>query len=133
MKMILVSHSDFAKGALAAAKMIAGVGDNVVALGLTPEDDLDTFSAKIEAEIERMGADEEYIIFSDLYFGSPCNSVVKIMQKYKIHHITGMNLPLIIETSAMLDCGMSADELASSVVNTAREGVIDLNEQLKGN
>lgn len=132
MKMILVSHSEFATGALAATKMIVGENPNVTALGLQPEDDLTSFAAKIEAEIQRLGADEEYIIFSDLYFGSPCNSVVTLMQKYKIHHITGMNLPTIIETMAMLDAGLSLDELANSALNAAREGVVDLNEKLGG-
>ena len=128
MRIILISHGEFSRGALQAASMIIGECDYISAVGLVPEDDLDSMAAKIEAEIEKNHAEkEEILVLSDLFYGSPFNSVIPLMSKYKLRHITGMNLAMIIEAANMIQNGENMEAVTAACMESGKEGVIDVN------
>lgn len=128
MQIILISHGELSRGALQAATMIIGECDNISAAGLAPEDDLESMAAKVEAIIEEKNAgDEEILILSDLFFGSPFNSVVPLMAKYKLRHVAGMNLAMIIEAAGRSESGEDIDTIAAACMETGKEGIIDVN------
>lgn len=132
MHIIVISHGEFSKGAIQAAAMIVGECENISAIGLDPQDDLESMGAKIENEIIRNHAEkEEILILSDLYFGSPFNSVVSLMTKYKISHITGMNLAMIIEAVNMMQNGDEMKAIAAACLESGKDGIIDVNEFLE--
>lgn len=71
-------------GALQAATMIVGEWDGASAVGLMPEDDLDSMAQKVKREITAHGAQEEDIlVLSDIFVGSPFSSVATLMPNYK--------------------------------------------------
>lgn len=131
MRIILISHGGFSKGALQAASMIIGECDYMSAVGLEPEDDLESMAAKIEDEIvKNNAADEEILVLSDLFYGSPFNSVVTLMPNYKIHHITGMNLAMIIEAANMVGTGDAMEDIVAVCLESGKEGVVNVNKFL---
>lgn len=97
MKVIAVSHGPYAQALVDTVQMIAGEQENLAALGLAEEESVDTFRERIEEEIQATEHGQEILMVSDLFYGSPFNAVISLMQKYDLYHLTGINLPLMME------------------------------------
>ena len=95
MKVIVVSHGSYARGLVDTAQMIAGEQD-LEAFGLEPEESVDTLREKIRESIEQTSEGEEVLILTDLFYGSPFNTVISLMSEYDLYHVTGINLPLMM-------------------------------------
>lgn len=133
MKFILVSHGDLAKSMLGSAQMIVGEQEGAVAFGLYPTDDIGGLKDKIKTAIDEM-AGEEIICFTDLFSGSPFNAVVSLMGEYPIRHITGMNLPMILESFMMrMNEQNSKEDICAQLIAQAPETFIDVNNYLEEN
>ncbi|MDH6365401.1 PTS system mannose-specific IIA component [Enterococcus sp. PF1-24] len=131
MKFILVSHGDFAKSMLGSAQMIVGEQNEVQAFGLYPKDDIGELKSKIRTAIEGMGG-EDMICFTDLFSGSPFNAVVSLMGEYPIRHITGMNLPMILEAFMMrMNENNTREDVCDKLISQAPETFIDVNKYLE--
>lgn len=131
MKFILVSHGDLAKSMLGSAQMIVGEQDGAQAFGLYPKDDIGGLKDKIQQAIEELDG-EEIICFTDLFSGSPFNAVVSLMGTYPIRHITGMNLPLVLEAFMMrMNEENTKEDICAKLITQAPETVIDVNVYLE--
>ena len=97
MKVIVVSHGSYARGLVDTAQMIAGEQEDLEAFGLEPEESVDTLREKIRESIEQTSEGEEVLILTDLFYGSPFNTVISLMSEYDLYHVTGINLPLMME------------------------------------
>ena len=78
-------------------RMIAGEQEDLEAFGLEPEESVDTLREKIRESIEQTSEGEEVLILTDLFYGSPFNTVISLMSEYDLYHVTGINLPLMME------------------------------------
>jgi len=133
---IFASHGKFAEGLLDAASMIIGDMDKVCALGLFPGDDIDQFNDIVVNKALEMADEDGIIILSDLFGASPCKASMvcfkpEIADKLKFFCITGMNLPLALETLTSREY-MSLEELADHIVATGKEGIRNLNTEFAG-
>lgn len=127
MKVIVVSHGDFSKGLVNSVQMLTGKQEELVSYGLYPEQTVDTLKDQLEKEIQSTPKDEEILFVTDLFHGSPFNAVVSLMRDYKFYHITGVNLPMLMEV--MLERGeKSADEISDEVVQNSSETIINVNK-----
>ena len=75
--------------------------------------------------------DEEVLVLSDLFFGSPFNAMCALMNERKLYHVTGMNLAMVIEAISNKDDFDSAKELAEQIQEAARDGIVDANVMLE--
>lgn len=134
MKYIFVSHGDLAKSILGSAQMIVGEQTDVRAFGLYPKDDIGGLAAQVKEAIEGFGGGEDIICFTDLFSGSPFNAVVSLMGVFPIRHITGMNLPIVLEAfMARMNKEFTAEEIAVKLLHQAPKTVIDVNNYLEQN
>lgn len=131
MKVIAVSHGTYAEGLIDTVQMIAGPQEDLKAFGLAEEESVDTFRERIEEEIKAAGDGEEILIVSDLFYGSPFNAVVSLMQKYDLYHLTGINLPLMMEVIMGRYGGKTAQEICESVLEAAPGTFRDVRELFK--
>lgn len=129
MQFIMVSHGDLAKAMLGSAQMIVGEQEKASTFGLHPAEDVSTLRNEIKAKLKEIGS-EDVIIFTDLYHGSPFNVVVSLMEEYKFHHITGMNLGLILEALMMRLQDKTVDEICEKLIKVAPTTFMDVNKQL---
>lgn len=118
MKVIAVSHGTYAQGLVDTVQMIAGEQKDLKAFGLAEEESVDTFRERIEEEILASG-EEEILIVSDLFYGSPFNAVISLMPKYDLYHLTGINLPLMMEVIMGRYGGKTAREICEDVLEAA--------------
>ena len=124
-ELILISHGKMAEGVKASVELIMGKQEHVHTVCLLPSEGPDDFKSKFEEQISGMNI-EDITVFADLMGGTPANVVSRmIMGGQKIHLISGMNLPLVIE---WLNSQMSGAE--SDFVTAGKAGIVDVNEML---
>lgn len=132
MKIILVSHGDFAKGLLASAQMIIGEQEKVSAFGLYRTETTEILRARLEEAIKDSNENEEILFLTDLFHGTPFNVVVSLMNEYPIYHITGINMPLFLEivTKRGLNT-MTCEAICAEVIKNAQGSISDVKDYLK--
>lgn len=66
------------------------------------------------------------VFFTDLYFGSPFNQVVNLSRNHAIYHVTGMNVPTLVEALVARNGGKSASEVCDIALEAAKDSVKDV-------
>lgn len=121
---LLVSHGGFAQALLETAEMILGPQELTAAVGLGPTDSPETLQTKIEAALDAFhGAPT--LVLTDIFSGTPFNTVVRLSQSRSFRHLTGINLPLLNEALVSRDFS-SPDELAESLMESAPDAFQDV-------
>ena len=131
MKILLVSHGSFSKGLFETIEMIFGEQKDISYFGLYPQDSVEKIEGEIEAAVKAaVDSGEEVLVLSDLYFGSPFNATVRLMQNYNIYHVTGISVPLLLEAITQANAGNSAEQICDSLVELSQTSVVDVRKQL---
>ena len=131
MKVIVVSHGSYARGLVDTVQMIAGKQEDLEAFGLEPEESVDTLKEKIRQSIEQASQEEEILILTDIFYGSPFNTVISLMPEYDLYHVTGINLPLMMEVIMGRISGKHAEEICKELLKVASDTVRDVRELYK--
>ncbi len=131
MKVIVVSHGSYARGLVDTAQMIAGEQEDLEAFGLESEESVDTLKEKIRQSIEQASQEEEILILTDIFYGSPFNTVISLMPEYDLYHVTGINLPLMMEVIMGRISGKHAEEICKELLKAAPDTVRDVRELYK--
>lgn len=130
-KVILVSHGPLAQALLESAEFLCGAQQDVETLGLYLGDSVDEFGERVRASIEEGLAAGEVLVLSDIQSGSPFNVTCQAMGELDFSHVTGMNLPCVIQ--ALWDReGKSAQEAAAECVAVSASTIFDVGELLRG-
>ena len=125
---LLVSHGGFAKALLETAEMILGPQELTAAVGLAPDDSPEVLQEKIEAALESFhGAPS--LVLTDIFSGTPFNTVVRLSQRYSFRHLTVSNVPLLNEPRVSRDSS-SPDELAQTLLESAPAAFQDVDAAL---
>jgi len=116
--LLLVSHGEFAKAALASAFMITGTQKDVIALGLAEDTSLETIEeAILQSYRELKTRCEEVIILCDIYGGTPFNAISRnLLKGMQAIAYTGLSLPLLIDL--LLSRDLQHDEITARIVET---------------
>ena len=106
---IIVTHGEYGKAMLASSELIMGEQENVQAFGFY------------------LG---EILILTDMRSGSPFNVTASLMKDHTFEHLTGINLPILLE----ILCSRTQMELKMMIAHIMSEGMktlIHVNEMLK--
>lgn len=116
--LILVSHGDFAKAALASAEMIAGKQQDVAAFGLAEDSSLEMMEEWIKEAYDKLHETcSDVIILCDIYGGTPFNAINRNLAKgMEAIAFTGLSLPLVIDL--LLSRELSHEEIEKRVMET---------------
>ena len=122
---ILASHGDFATGIMQSGSMIFGEQANVKAVTLQPSEGPNDLRAKMEKAIATFDNQDEVLFLVDLWGGTPFNQANGLIDGHedKWAIVTGLNLPMLIETYASRLSMETAHEIATHITSVAREGV----------
>ncbi len=128
-KFLIVSHGALAGGFLSALELITGANGDVSVLQAYLEE-----NKPVEEELARLlqgaGADEEWVVFTDLLGGSITNQVLRVMAEMPgrdaIHIVAGVNLPLVIEV-VLGDPGTPVAEIIAEAIDRARDQLVYVN------
>lgn len=123
-RIILVSHGQTASGLLDSAQMIIGHSENVFAVSLLPGVGLETLTENISDYID--DDSKGTLLLTDILGGTPSNaSLVVQKEKENVWLISGVNLPILIESILNKDSGSELNsKLIEHLIKTGKEAVI---------
>ena len=130
---ILASHGEFASGILQSASMIFGEQENVAAVTLMPSEGPEDIKKKMQDAVQGFDNQDEVPFLVDLWGGTPFNQANSLFEEHKENWaiVAGMNLPMVIEAYASRFSMESAQEIATHILGTAKEGVKVKPEELE--
>ncbi len=122
---ILASHGEFANGIFQSGSMIFGEQADVKPCTLMPSEGPEDVRKKMEDAIASFENQEEVLFLVDLWGGTPFNQASALLDGHedKWAIVTGLNLPMLIETYASRMSMETAHEIAAHVLQIAKEGV----------
>jgi mannose/fructose-specific phosphotransferase system component IIA len=97
-KIIVFTHGFLAESLVHAAQMILGDQPDLEPYAIQPGDDPDALLEAIRVSIvssNRRG--QGVLVLTDMMFGTPFNTMVRLDGQCVFTHITGTNLPLLLE------------------------------------
>jgi mannose/fructose/sorbose-specific phosphotransferase system IIA component len=128
--MVIVTHGDLAQGLLQAARMIIGEVPAAVSVALQEEQGIDSLQGQIEKALANVDQGDGVLIFVDMVGASPFNVSSQISSmRQDVEVITGVNLPMLLETALQRD-NQSFDELAATALDAGRASIHTLTDLL---
>lgn len=131
-KVILFTHGDLGKSLVGSAAMLIGGVDDVDCFSIVPGLDPDGAADEVRRHLERYRAEGVPVLaFSDLFFGTPFNILVNLSQEFRFWHITGVNLPTLIEALTPRNQeGISLPELIPSLMEAGSQSIVCCNDMI---
>ncbi len=99
--LVIVTHGDLAQEFLAALEHVHGPQEQVVALSIGPNDDMETRRAEIVEAVNSVDSGKGAILLTDMFGGTPSNLAISVMEQAKVEVIAGVNLPMLIKLASI--------------------------------
>ena len=116
--LVLVTHGNLALEFISAMQHVVGKQEQVEAVCIGPDDDMESRRAEILQKIESVNKGDGTIVLTDMFGGTPSNLALSLMEKAKIEIIAGVNLPMLIKL-----CSLRKDKnLKESVIGAQEAG-----------
>ena len=104
---VIVGHSNISKEFLVALEHIVGKQENVVAISIFPNDDVEKKRREIIKAIKNVDQKKGVIVLTDMFGGTPSNLAISVMNEENVEVVAGVNLPMLIKISALREkCNM---------------------------
>jgi len=94
--LVLVTHGRLASEFVRAMEHVVGPQQQIEAVCIGPEDDMEARRNDIAEAIGRVDDGTGVIILTDLFGGTPSNLAISLMKSDMIEVIAGVNLPMLI-------------------------------------
>ena len=114
--LVLVTHGNLALEFISAMQHVVGKQEQVAAVCIGPEDDMEMRRAEILQKAEEVNKGEGTIVLTDMFGGTPSNLAISIMEKAKVEIIAGINLPMLIKL-----CSLRKDKSLKDAVAGAQD------------
>ncbi|WP_125604276.1 mannose/fructose/sorbose PTS transporter subunit IIA [Lapidilactobacillus bayanensis] len=122
---VLASHGQFAAGIKQSGEMIFGEQEKVETVTFVNGESPDDLKQHLLDATQKFDPEDDVLFLIDLWGGSPFNQASGILEEHKDKWVivTGLNLPMLIEAYGSRLSMTSAHEVATHLVEAAREGV----------
>ena len=126
--MIVVSHGKMAEGVKDSVELIFGQPEQFETSALVVGQAFEAFKDDVAAKIKAVDTGDGVLAFVDLFGASPYNAAMKLYPAFKaadseVRVVTGLNLPMIIESLGMRSVETSVENLAKQAVLAGRDGI----------
>ncbi|MBP5859054.1 PTS sugar transporter subunit IIA [Marivibrio halodurans] len=99
--MVLVTHGNLAAEFVAALEHVVGKQENVDAVCIGPDDDMEQRRAEILDKVGKVDGGAGVVLLTDMFGGTPSNLAISIMEKAKVEVIAGLNLPMLVKLASV--------------------------------
>ena len=99
--LVLVTHGRLADEFVAAMEHVVGPQQQVAAICIGPEDDMERRRADILEAVARVDSGAGVILLTDMFGGTPSNLAISIMERANVEVIAGVNLPMLIKLASV--------------------------------
>lgn len=124
---VLVTHGRLAEEFIAAVEHIVGEQQNLCAVCIGADDNMERRRADILDCIARVDSGAGVAVLTDMFGGTPSNLAISIMDQAKVDVVAGLNLPMLIrlvsirENCTLAEAIASAQEAGRKYINVASE------------
>ena len=101
--MVLVTHGRLAAELVNALEHVVGKQEQVAAVCIAPDDDMEERRKEIVDAIARMDSGSGVVLLTDMFGGTPSNLAISIMDKANVEVIAGVNLPMLVKLASVRD------------------------------
>ena len=127
-KFLIATHGSFAAGIKSSLEMIIGSTENLYVIQAYTEGNKD-ITDELDVIMQKVGDDDELIIFTDLAGGSITNQVLQTALKKNVYIIAGVNLPLLLDI-VLSDPEVPVNEIIESGISNARDQIVFVNKMI---
>lgn len=128
---LLMTHGHFAEVLISTAEEIVGPIENIKAVSVNAEDDVETIKGIISRVMQEVDQGDGVIMLTDMFGGTPSNIGLSFLSQDEVEIITGVNLPIVLKLARERD-GKTLPDLASLLKKRGRESIVLASEMLKG-
>ncbi len=128
--LVLVTHGNLALEFISAMQHVVGKQENVEAVCIGPEDDMEMRRAEILDKVSKVDSGSGVVVLTDMFGGTPSNLAISIMDRANVEILAGMNLPMLIKIASL-----RKDKTMKETVEGAQEAgkkYINIASQLLG-
>lgn len=125
--MVLVTHGRLAEEFIAATEHVVGAQENVRAISIGPDDDMEQRRKDIMEAVSAVNDGNGVVLLTDMFGGTPSNLAISMMDQGEVEVIAGMNLPMLIklatvrEKSSLREAAAIAQEAGRKYINVASQ------------
>jgi len=101
--LVLVTHGQLAAEFRAAMEHVVGPQENVEAISIGPDDDMEQRRTEILAAVSRADTGDGVILLTDMFGGTPSNLAISVMENANVEVLAGINLPMLIKLASVRD------------------------------
>ncbi len=112
--LVLVTHGRLAAEFRAAMEHVVGPQDNMEAISIGPDDDMEQRRTDILTAIERADTGNGVILLTDMFGGTPSNLAISVMDNANVEVIAGVNLPMLIKLASVRSEASLEDAIAQA-------------------
>ena len=122
---VVVSHGKLAQDFIAATEHVVGKQENIKAICIEPEDDMEQRRNDILNAVKEVDTGEGVAVLTDMFGGTPSNLAISIMGKSPVEVVAGVNLPLLVKlasirsTAPLNEAVLAAQEAGRKYINVA--------------
>jgi len=116
--MVLVTHGRLAEEFVAATEHVVGPQDQVRAISIGPDDDMEQRRDDILKAVAEVETGSGVILLTDMFGGTPSNLAISVMEKASVEVIAGINLPMLIKLASV----RSDDDMEKAVTAAQESG-----------
>jgi len=100
---VIVTHGRLAAEFIAALEHIVGRQDNVAAVCIGPDDDMEQRRQDILDRVGEVDQGAGVAVLTDMFGGTPSNLAISLLQRGRVEVIAGINLPMLVKLASVRD------------------------------
>ena len=116
--LVLVTHGRLAQEFIAAMEHVVGPQENVAAICIGPDDDMEKRRKEILDSVAQAEEGDGVVLLTDMFGGTPSNLAISVLDKGKVEVIAGVNLPMLIKLASV----RSKESLRKAVAQAQEAG-----------
>lgn len=131
---LIVCHGNLADGLINGMEMIIGKSPKIRSIGLYEGDAIDDLPGRIKQEIEKLKCDDGILIFVDIVGASPFNASARVIHElpnHKLSLITGVNLPMLLETALKRGEALPLEEMSRIIKEIGKDQIKTLSDIIR--
>jgi PTS system mannose-specific IIA component len=123
--LVIVTHGHLADELVKAMEHVVGDQENVIAISIGPDDDMDHRRKDILTAITQVDSGKGVVLLTDMFGGTPSNLAISTMDRADTEVIAGVNLPMLVKLASVRgSCEMAeaiemAQEAGRKYINVA--------------
>ncbi|MEQ9607483.1 MAG: PTS sugar transporter subunit IIA [Kiloniellaceae bacterium] len=99
--LVLVTHGRLAVEFVQALEHVVGPQENVTAICIGPEDDMEQRRQDIIDAVAAADEGDGVVLLTDMFGGTPSNLAISVLDKGQVEVIAGINLPMLIKLTGL--------------------------------